>query len=221
MTALADWQAEIGGRLLVGDRPVLPEPGTPAGRVGWPVTLALYRQWRLFRIRSLAPLTLVRLGERADLVVDAYLAANPGSTSYASTDAAAFLRFAGAAAPDDRYLDEITFLELALIRARRPAGADLRPASGYLARSSRATLRIVPFPAVRLMLWLAGLGDRPHETIGGVPVLIAPTVAGWVRPATTAEAAVWHWLAMQRPYHLIPGGWAEPIDTLRIAGAVH
>jgi hypothetical protein len=219
--ALSLWQAEIGNRLLAGGR--VGEPlatGTPAQRVGWPVTLALYRQWRVFRIRSLAPLTLARLAGHADLTVDAYLAANPGSTSYAAPDASGFLRFATAALPEDRHLDEIAFLEHALIRARRPESADAGPAPGYLGRSRRASLRVLPFPPIGLMLWLAGRCDRPHETPGGVPVLVAPSVGSWIRPATVTEARVWHWLAMDRPLRAAEGERAEPIRTLRAAGAV-
>jgi hypothetical protein len=219
-TALAGWQAEVGSRLLLGEHPepLARDRDTPAGRAGWPLTVALYQQWRFYRIRSLAPLTLVRLGNRAGLVVDAYLAANPGSSSYAGTDAAAFLAFAASALPEDRYLDEITFLELALIRARRPAGTDHRPQPGYFGRSRRASLRTVPYPAADLMLWLAGRADRPQETLG--PALVAPGVPGLVRAATTGETAVWHWLAMDRPRRLAPHGWAEPTSTLRAAGAL-
>ncbi len=221
MSTLSLWQEEIGSRLLTGARPDEPPgTGTPAQRAGWPVTLALYRQWRVFRIRSLAPLTLTALAGNADLIVDAYLAAHPGSTSYAAPDASDFLRFAAAALPEDPYLDEIAFLERALIRARRPAAADASPPSGYLGRSRRASLRTVPFPPVRLMLWLAGRCDRPQETSGGVPVVVAPSVSSWIRPATAAEARLWHWLAMDRPLRAVVGERAEPARTLCEAGAV-
>jgi hypothetical protein len=219
--SLSLWQNEIGNRLLTGDlvgEP--PDSGTPAQRVGWPVTIALYRQWRVFRIRSLAPLTLARLAGDADLTVEAYLAANPGSTSYAAPDASGFLRFAAAARPEDPHLDEIAFLEDALIRARRPVSADVSPPPGFLGRSRRASLRVLPFPPVTLMLWLAGRCDRPQETPGGVPVLVAPSVSSWIRPATRAEAHAWHWLARNRPEHAVEGECVEPIGTLRAAGAV-
>lgn len=221
MSELSLWQAEIGSRLLTGAR-VDESPGarTPAERAGWPVTLALHRQWRVFRIRSLAPLTLARLADRADLVVDTYLAATPGSTSYAAPDASAFLRFAASAIPDDAYLAGITFLEHALIRARRPESADVKPSPGYLGRSRRASLRVLRVPPVRLMLWLAGRCDRPQETADGVPVLVAPSVSCWVRPASADEARVWHWLAMDRPLRTAGDELTEPIETLRAAGAV-
>src|SRR5256885_1910286 len=93
-------------------------------------------------------------------------------------------------------------------RARRCAARAPR-------RGRRASLRRVPFPAVRLMLWLAGRGAPPALQRGGTPVLVAPDHRGWIRPATEAEAAVWHWLAMDRPHTLAPDAWAEPIATLR------
>lgn len=220
MTALADWQAEVGGRLLAGDRPLQIDPVTPAEKAGWPITLALYRQWRLLRIRSLAPLTLARLGEHADLVIDAYLAANPGSSSFAAPDAAGFLRFATRVHPEDPYLDEIAFLEGALIRVRRPESVDSAPNPGFLARSRRASVGRVPFPAIRLMLWLAGRGERPMEARGGTAVLIAPAVPGWVREASAEEAQLWHWLAMDRPAHLLDQSFVEPARTLRQADAL-
>jgi hypothetical protein len=218
MTPLAIWQAEVGGRLLVGDRPPQTNSRTPAEKSGWPITIALYRQWRVLRIRSLAPLTLARLGTRADLTIEAYIAANPGSSSFAGPDAAAFLRFATRVHPDDPYLDEIAFLEGALIRVRRPESVDSEPNPGYVARSRRATVARVPFPAIRLMLWLAGRAGPPAEAPSGV--LIAPAVPGWVRQASHEEAELWHWLAMDRPLHLLGHGQAEPMSTLRQANAL-
>lgn len=221
MTALADWQAEIGGRLLVGDRPLQLKHVTPAEKAGWPITIALYRQWRVLRIRSLAPLTLARLGEHADLTIEAYIAANPGSSSFAAPDAAAFLRFAVRAHPNDPILDEIAFLEGALIRVRRPESVDSAPNPGYLTRSRRASVGRVPFPAIRLMLWLAGRGEPPAEAPGGTAVLIAPAVPGWVREASAEEARLWHWLAMDRPLGMLEPSQMDPVRTLRHANAVH
>jgi hypothetical protein len=217
MTTLSHLQAEIGARLLAGAGAPgagTPGAGTPAERAGWPVTRALYRNGRVSRIRALAPLTLARLGVHAELAVDAYLAANPGAAAHA----AGFLEFAAAARPDDRYLAEITFLELALIRVRQPEPAGGAPPAGYLGRSRLASLRTVAFPPDSLLAWLSGHGDRPVETPG--VVLVAPGVAGWVRAATEAEARVWHWLAMDRPVRGITAAMAEPVRTLRLAGAV-
>lgn len=220
MMTLADLQAELGARLLTGTGPTAPATGTPAERAGWSTTRAMYRQRRVSRIRALAPLTLVRLGGAADLVIDAYLAANAGSTWDIGADAAGLLAFAAAARPDDAYLAEIAFLEQALIRARQPDSADVKPSPGMLARSRRASLRILPFPPDRLMRWLSGQGARPNQTPGGARTLVAPGIAGWIRPATAAEAGVWHWLAMDRPVRAVHDALADAVHTLRQIGAV-
>jgi hypothetical protein len=227
-TRLARWQAGIGDALLTSTIPAVPvdssssDPSTPAQRSGWAVTVALYRQWRIFRLRSVAPLTLALLAERADVIVDAYLAAHPGSSSYAAVDGEGFLRFAAAALPDDPYLMEITFLERAFIAVSRPAEMEVPPPRGLLRRSRRACLGSVPFDPHDLLLWLAGRGCRPDigRTRVGVPVLVAPYLPAWVRVATAAEVRLWDELATDQAADAVPDQCRAAVSTLRAAGAV-
>ncbi|NUT93561.1 MAG: hypothetical protein HOY78_16240 [Saccharothrix sp.] len=216
---LTEWQTRTGTRLLAGTGTTLPS-GTPAQRAGWPVTLALHRQWRLYRIRTLAPLTFTLLGPDAEDAVDAYFAATPSSTSYAATDAAGFLRHIAATRAQDPYFDEITFLELALLRVRRPADTDPPPPPGRLRRSTRSSARLTPFDATPLVLWLAGRRTEPPPRLAdGGGTLVAPAVPGWIRRVGGREVRTWEWLATDRPQSTV-GEHRESVAVLRQWGAV-
>ncbi|OZM73659.1 hypothetical protein CFN78_09045 [Amycolatopsis antarctica] len=217
---LATWQRDISAALLEGAPRDAPADGTPAERSGWAITTALYRQWRVFRLRSVAPLTLAALRDQADVVVAAYLAANPGSTSYAATDAEGFLRFAVRTIPDDVHLAEIAALERDFLTARLPAEVEDPPPPGTLRRACRAGIREARFDPHRLLLWLAGRGEQPEAEPAGLKILVAPGLPGWVRVATADEVELWDSLAAGRAAGSLPAGLGEALGELVRAGAV-
>lgn len=230
MTApLADWQRAVAAAVLnqapapsdVDPAPsdVRPElPDTAAGRAGWPVTIALYRQWRGFRLLSLAPLSIALLGSRQQQVIDDYLAAEPGSTSYAARDAMGFLRYLQANHDLNPHQEQMADLELAFLTARRPAAVDPAPAPGTLVRSPRASMLRVRFDVLSLVSWATGSGPAPDPAPG--LVLTAPELAGWVRPADVEEYQLWQQLAEPAAAEPICRRFPTAVARLRAAGAV-
>jgi len=221
-TPLADWQRAAATAVLdpAAARPAhdQPMPDTAAGRAGWPVTIALYRQWRGFRLLSLAPLTIALLGPRSEQVIDGYLAAEPGSTSYAARDAAGFLHYLQANHDLDPHQEQMADLELAFLAARRPAGVDPEPAPGTLVRSRRASLLSVRFDVLSLIRWATGTGPRPEPAPG--LVLAAPELAGWVRPADVEEYQLWQQLVEPVAAEPICRRFPGSVADLRAAGAI-
>jgi hypothetical protein len=220
MTApLADWQRAVAAAVLSSSQPSIePMPDTPAGRAGWPVTIALYRQWRVFRLLSLAPLTIALLGPAKESVIDGYLAAEPGSTSYAARDATGFLRYLRANCELNPHQEQMADLELAFLAARRPATVDPEPVSGTLVRSRRASLLTVRFDVLSLIRWATGTGPLPESAPG--LVLTAPALAGWVRPADVEEYQLWQQLAEPAAAEPICRRFPVAVTELRAAGAI-
>ncbi|MEO6700266.1 MAG: hypothetical protein ABI140_19770 [Jatrophihabitantaceae bacterium] len=241
-SALASWQAAVAAAIVAppgtADEPVpsierrpssepsgAPEPATEperrptaAERSGWPVTIALYRQWRVFRLMSLAPLTIALLGQHASSLIDAYLAEDRGSTSYAARDAAGFLRYLHANSDRDPWLDQMSTLELAFLAARRPASVDPQPLPGTLVRSRRAAVLQLPFDVLSLMRWASGRGEQPEPD--PKPVLVAPKLTGWVRPASVAELDVWQQLTEPAAADSICLRFPGAVATMHTAGAI-
>lgn len=219
-TPLADWQrtvaATVLNQTLSDSQPVRPD--TAAGRVGWPITIALYRQWRGFRLLSLAPLTIALLGQDKEQVIDGYLAAEPGSTSYAARDATGFLRYVQANYDLNPIQLQMAELELAFLAARRPAAVDPEPVPGTLARSPRASLLRVRFDVLSLVRWATGAGPEPEPAAG--LVLTAPGLAGWVRPAEVEEYQLWQQLVEPVAAEPICRRFPVAVTELRAAGAV-
>ena len=223
MTApLADWQRAVAAAILdpssvqPDDRPTMPD--TAAGRVGWPVTIALYRQWRVFRLLSLAPLTIALLGPRSEPVIDGYFAAAPGSTSYAARDAVGFLRYLQANYALDPHQQQMSDLELAFLAARRPAGVDAEPVPGTLVRSRRASLLMVRFDVLSLIRWATGTGPQPEPAPR--VVLVAPALDGWVRPADVEEYQLWQQLVEPTAAEPIRRRFPVALADLQAAGAI-
>jgi hypothetical protein len=219
---LADWQRAVAATILnpssvrADDRPAMPD--TAAGRAGWPVTIALYRQWRVFRLLSLAPLTIALLGPRSEPVIDGYFAAAPGSTSYAARDAVGFLRYLRANYDLDPRQEQMSDLELAFLAARRPAAVDSEPAPGTLVRSRRASLLAVRFDVLSLIRWAAGTGPQPDPAAG--VVLVAPALDGWVRPADVEEYQLWQQLVDPVAAEPIRRRFPVALADLQSAGAI-
>ncbi|MCW2541516.1 MAG: hypothetical protein JWN95_3241 [Frankiales bacterium] len=212
---LGAWQRETAARLLTGaastpdstpDSTLDSTPDlmsmtghvpTPAEQVGWSTTVALYRQWRLFRIRTLAPVTVAVLGDSADLVLDSYLSATVGSTTFRADEARAFLAFVARSVPWEPHLTTALGLETALLAARRPEPGERLPRPGWIGRSNRASLIELPMNPAELLLW--GAGRAPRPVTNSTLVLVAPKLPGWFRVAAHREASLWHQHAVDRP----------------------
>ena len=214
--SLARWQTEIAARLVDGRPPGALEADTAAGRVGWATTVALFRQWRLYRLRTQAPLTVRVLADAVDATVESYFAIERSSTSYSARDADAFLAHVAAETAEPA-IAAVARLERAFLAARRPASSEREPAAGPT-RSLRSSVFVLPYDLRSLLAWACGaeVMPTPHAS----PVLVAPGVHGWSRPATDTELALWCALERRLDGSRLRGVGAVAMQSLIEAGAV-
>jgi len=169
---------------------------------GFNVTCYIQRWWRETKLNWTTRLTLAALGpERADSALKAYLETTPCPSLFFTPEALGFLDFVAGMAmwrewSDWPHVIEIARFERALLIAKEAAQQSVAGRSGDYELPPGA--RLSPHPAAALLEFAAPAADLlgalvegrplPHVSATRFPVLVAPGLAYFWRPASADES---------------------------------
>ena len=164
-----------------------------------------------------------------DHLLDEWVDAGGGTSSFFAAEADAFLDFLGQRLPADSHTNTICRLEQATLRASEGARQFVVPYARRL-DGEHSVIRTGPFASLvrflaepRLLIRALN-GDGPLPPVGSASIfmLFAPGLKGWCRMASGPETALWKCAAAtQRVSDLLAQGHrSETVAELVRAGAL-
>jgi hypothetical protein len=184
----SDLLGSLGGLDLTAD-----ERGWLAGLTATPgfgVTCHIQRWWRETRLRWTARLTLAALGPaRGAEAINDYLAAAPCPSLFFMPEAFGFLDSVARTADENSHAGPVARFERALLALREAtARSSLQPPDSTAAPRPAAALVEFFAPPVELLGALLAGAELPPVESERFPVIVAPGLPHFWRPATREEA---------------------------------
>jgi hypothetical protein len=157
---------------------------------GFGVTCHIQRWWRETRLRWTARLTLAALGPaRGAQAINDYLSAAPCPSLFFMPEAFGFLDFVARTADESSHAGPVARFERALLALREAnTRSSLQPPDGTAAARPAAALIEFFAPPVELLGALLSGSELPPVGLQRFPVIVAPGLPHYWRPATREEA---------------------------------